>query len=152
MGLRRKHKSTSNGVFLDIPHTVHELLFAHNLALVETVHPHFKLALEPEGEATLDELHGLFQRNFWSGRDYSVEMVRHDDERMQKKSSLAAIVKDGLFEQLRGGCDLKNAPALRCYGGYQIRPGFLWREPHADRINGISVAKATHLAYLHSEA
>jgi len=69
IGLRRRYKTASNGVLLDIPHTAHKLLFAHDLALVEAAHPHVGLALQTEGKAALDKLHGLFKRNIQSGRD-----------------------------------------------------------------------------------
>lgn len=152
MGLRRRYKSAPNGVLLDIPHTIHELLFAHDLALVEATHPHVELAFETEGEATLDELHRLFKRNIRSRRDQSVKMVGHDDECMQEEFSLAAIVEDGPLKQLRRYRDLKKAAALRSYSGYQIRPGFLWCESHPDRINERPVAEAAPLASLRSWA
>ena len=145
-------KPPPHRILLDIPHTAHELLFRRNLALVEAAHPHIELAFQAEGEAALDELHRFFKRNIRSGRDQSVEMIRHDDERMQKKFPLTAIVEDGLLKQFRRGRDLKEAAALRCHSGNQIRPGFLWREPHLSSINERPVAKATFIASQHSGA
>ena len=131
---------------------LHELLFAHDLALVEAAHPHIQLALQTEGEAALDELHGFFQRNIGGGRNQSVEMVGHDDECVQEESSLAAIVEDGSLKQFRCGRDLKETAALRSYGGDKIRTSFLWREPHLGSINERPAAKATLLRSLHSGA
>lgn len=54
-------------VLLDISHTTHELLFAHDLTFVEAAHLYFVLALQTEGEASLDEPHGLFQRHIRRG-------------------------------------------------------------------------------------
>jgi len=84
VGLRRRSKSSANGVLFNVPYTVHELLFAHDLALVEAAHPHLGLALQAERETSFDELHRLFKRHVGGGRDQSVEMVRHDDECVQK--------------------------------------------------------------------
>jgi len=61
MGFRSCHKPPSNGILLDIPHTTHELLLAHDLALVEATHPYIEFAFQAEGEAALDELHGFFK-------------------------------------------------------------------------------------------
>lgn len=152
IGLRRRYKPASNGVLLDIAHATHELLCAHDLALVKTTHPHIELAFKTKREAAFDELHCLFERNIGSGRDQCVEMVRHDDESMQKKFVLAAIVEDGALKQLRRGRDLKKAAALRRHSGYQIGPGFLRRESHVERINEGPVAKAIRLARLYSGA
>jgi len=145
VGLWRRSKPSANGILLDVPHAVDELLFAHDLALVEAAHPHIRLALQAERETALDELHGLFKRHIGGGRDQSVEMVRHDDECVQKEPSLAAIVEDGLQKQFRGGRDLKKAVALRGHSGDKIRSSFLRRESHIGSINEMPVAKATLL-------
>jgi len=133
-------------------HTIHKLLFTHDLALIETTHPHVELAFETEREAALDELHSLFKRDVRGGCDQSVEMVRHDYERMQEEPSLAAIVENGSLKQLRIGRDLEKATALRSHCGYQIRPGFLRGELHLERINERPAAKANPLESLRSWA
>jgi len=53
IGLGYRHKAAANGVLLDVPHAAQKLLFAHNLALIETAHPHIQLALQTEGESPL---------------------------------------------------------------------------------------------------
>ena len=80
MSLRRRYQSPANRVPFDIRDTLNELLFRHDLALVETARPHIQLTFQTEGEASLYELQGFFERDVWSGRDQSVKMVRHDDE------------------------------------------------------------------------
>lgn len=110
--MRRRDQSPPNRIFFDIQHTLSELLFRHDLALIEAAHPHIQLALQAEGESALNKLHGFFQRNVWSGRNQTVEMVGHDDKRVQQESSLAAVVEDGLPQQFRGGGDLENTAAL----------------------------------------
>jgi len=150
--IRRLRKPPANGVLLDIAHTAYELLFAHDLALVEAAHPHVELALQAEGESALDELHRFFKRNIRSRRDQRVEMVGHDDEGVQEKSPLTAIVEDGLFKQFRRGRDLEKAAALRRDSGDQIRSSFLWGQAHVSRINERPVAKAIFISDLSSGA
>ena len=146
MGLRHRHKSPANWVLLDIQHTVLELLLGHDLALVEAAHPSIHLAFQAEGEAPFDELHGFLKRNVPSGRNQSVEMVRHNDERVQVKFPLRVIVEYSSLKQFRRGRDSKKAAALRRNSGHEIRPSFLWRKPHFGSITEKPVAKAPFIA------
>ena len=113
---------------------------------------HVVLAFQAKREAALNELHSLFQRDFRSRRNHSVKMVRHDDERLQEKPSLIAIVKKSSLKQLRRGCDLKKAATFSCHGRNQIRPGFLRCEPHLSNINQMPASKAAAIASLRSGA
>jgi len=142
MGCRFRCKSAADRVLLDIPCAVHELRFVHDLALIEAPHPHVALAFQAEGEASLDELHGLFERDIRGGCDQSVKVVRHDDERVQEILRLPAIVEDGLLEQLGSGRDLKKSAALRGHGGDKVCPRFLWCKPHIGSITEEPAAKA----------
>jgi hypothetical protein len=63
-------------------------------------------------------------------------MVGHEDEGMEEKLSLTAIVEDCLLKQFGCGRDLKETAALRGYGGEEIGAGFLWREPHLGSKKG----------------
>ena len=146
MGFRRGYKSAANGILRDIALAVHELRLGHDPTLVEAAHPYVELAFQAEGEAALDELHGLFEGNVWRRSDQSVEVIRHDDECMQKEPSLCAIVEDGSLKQFRGGRDLKQSAALRGHSGNEIGTSFLWREPHVGSIYEMPVAKATLIA------
>ena len=75
-------------------------------------------------------------------------MIRHDDERVQKESSLASIVEDGSLKQFRGGGHPEEAAALRRDCGDKIRTSFLRCESHIGRINEKPVAKATFISGL----
>jgi hypothetical protein len=94
MGFGRRRKSTANGILLDIAHAIRELRLGQDLGLVEAFGPHVKLAfrirlsLHAKGETSLDELDGFFKRDIGSRCDECVEMVRHDDERVQEKFAL----------------------------------------------------------------
>ena len=124
-----------NRIVFDIPHTTYELLFRQNLALVETPHPHIELALHPKGKSSFDELHSFLKRNIGSRCDESVKMIGHDDECMQKKPSLTAIVEDRLLQQLSLSCDLEEVMALRRYGGDVVGSGFLGSTIRLGSIN-----------------
>ena len=94
MGFGRRRKSTANGILLDIAHAIRELRLGQDLGLVEAFDPHVKLALRirlslhAKGETFLDELDGFFKRDIGSRCDECVEMVRHNDERVQEKFAL----------------------------------------------------------------
>ena len=62
-------------------------------------------------------------------------MVGHDDVGVEEKSSLTAVVEDGLLQQFGGGGNLEETAALGCYGGDEIGPGFLRRKSHLGRID-----------------
>jgi len=146
MGFGRRCKSTANRVLLDIARTAHELRFVHDLALVETVRPYFELAFQSKGKASLDELQDLFERNIGSRSDDGVEVVRHNDERVQKEFPLTTIVENRLLKEFRRRSYLEKATALRGHGGDEIRAGFLRCQPHVGSINGGPVAKANLIA------
>ena len=140
-----RHKPTSNRILLNIQNTVHKLLFRHDLAFVEAAHPHILFALQPERKASLYKLHCLFERNVRSRRNKRVEMVRHDDECVQKKSPLIAIVEERLLKQLSVRRHLEEASSLRRYSGHKIRTSFLRSDPHYGSIYEMPVAKANLL-------
>jgi len=53
---------------------------------------HSKLPASAKGKATLNQLHGSFNRRPGIDRDQNMEMVRHYHEFMQPKFSLHAVV------------------------------------------------------------
>jgi len=149
---RRRSEPPSYRVVLDIHDTVDELLFRHDLRLVEAAHPHVQLTFQPKRKAALDKLHGLFKRNFWSGRDQGMKVFWHDDECVQEESSLVAIFEDGSLKELRVGRHLKKAAALRRYCGHEVGARFLRCQSHMRSISERPAAKAGSIASLLSGA
>lgn len=143
--LRSGSQSSPNGIFVNISRAACEFLCAHHLALVEASRPYIQFAFQAEGEATLDEQHGLFEGSVWSGCDQRVEMVRHNYERVQKEPSLAAIVEDSLLKQCCVGSDLKKPTALRGYSSDEVRASFLRSESHVGSILQRPAAKACRI-------
>ena len=135
-------QSSPNGILVDISRAACEFLCAHHLGFVEASHPHIQFALQTEGEASLDELHGLFEGNLRSGCNQRVEMVRHNYERVQKEPSLVVIVENSLLKQCCVGCDLKEPTALRGYSSDEVRASFLRSESHMGSILERPAAKA----------
>ena len=75
-----------------------------------------------------------------------VEMVWHDDERVQEESALSPIAEDRLLQQFRRGRDLKEAAAFGRHSGNHVGSSFLRREVHLSNIDERPVAKATFLS------
>lgn len=75
-----------------------------------------------------------------------MEMIGHDDERMQQKATLIAVLKQRLLQQLRIRRNLEQPAALRGYASDEIRADFLRSESHAASIQQGPVAKATLLS------
>jgi len=95
--------------------------------------------------------HGvLFKRNLWSRRDQGMKVFWHEDEWVQKESSLAAIFEDGSMKEFRVGRDLEKAAALR--RGHEAGARFLRRRSHLRSIDERPAAKAASIANLHSGA
>ena len=79
-------------------------------------------------------------------------MFRHDDERVQKESSLAAIVEDGSLKEFRVGRHLKQAVTLRRHCGHKVGASFLWCQLHQRSITERPAAKAVEIVKLPSGA
>jgi len=69
-------------IIVEIPHPM----------IAETSLPD-QTAAEPKRKSSLDKLHGALKRNFRRGRQKHVDVVGHNDEFMQKKFSLVAIMR-----------------------------------------------------------
>ena len=88
------------------------LLVRHPLVEMPAL-PNLEAALEPKRKTTLDELNRLFQGNIGRGRDQDVNMIWHDDECVQRKPSLRAVVLQSIDHQPRILFDLKDASPSR---------------------------------------
>jgi hypothetical protein len=139
---RGRNQPSPDRIVLDIRDTTNVFLFRHDLRFVEAAHPHVQLAFQSERKAALDELHGLFKRNLWSGRDQGMEVFWPEDKCVQKKSSLAATFEDGSLKELCVGRDLEKAAALRRHCGHEVGTRFLRCQSHLRSIDERPAAKA----------
>ena len=79
-------------------------------------------------------------------------MFWHEDECVQKESSLAAIFEDGSLKELRVGRDLEKAAALRRDCGHEAGTRFLRSQSHLRSVDERPAAKAVSIANLNSGA
>lgn len=101
----------SNGVVMNVVDPFGEVVRVDDAAVVVASLPDICLAVETEGEAALDVLHGLFQRSLRRGREHEVEVVRHDDKGVEFDASLGALVLQNVDEEQCGLFDLKESAA-----------------------------------------
>jgi len=64
-----------------------------------------------------------------------MNVVRHDDECVQREPLLIAIVKQCVYEKVGVGFDLKRAAAVRSYRGDEVCAGFLRCSDHREKRN-----------------
>ena len=69
----------------------------------------------------LDELHGPFERRFFSGRQQEMKMIPHQNERVQLVSSLVAIVQQRLHENFASARGLEDGSPFPRFRGHEIR-------------------------------
>ncbi len=74
-------------------------------------------SLQPERKSSLDELHGPFQRNFFSRRDQQMHMIRHDDEFVQQIFPFVAIMGERLEKEVSGCLAAEDGQMSRSYRG-----------------------------------
>ena len=79
---------------------------------VITLLPDIHLALESKGEASLDELDGLLERNFGGGCDEDVDMIGHQDEGVECVAGFGAVVLKEREHKVRLVVDLEDPAAV----------------------------------------
>lgn len=112
------------------------------MGFVEASSPNVEFAFEAEGEAALDKLHRLFERDFGGRGEDGVNVVGHDDEDVKLVAPLVAIVGNRLEEEVGVGFDLEETAAVGGYGGDKVGAEFLGRAEHLSRVKDGPGAKA----------
>src|SRR5271165_2489288 len=84
-----------------------------------------QVLFDAKREASLDELNSPFQRNVRRRRKKHVEMIGHENELMQFKFLLRAIVLQSLEEEMRHRFGAKDGTALPGSCGHEEGAGFL---------------------------
>jgi len=70
---------------------VEVVLFVLDAVFFEASFPDVEWAFELEGEASLDVLHGLFERYVFGGSQKQVDVVRHDDVGVELETALLTV-------------------------------------------------------------
>src|SRR5579864_6872236 len=83
----------------------------------ETRLPDGAALIQSVGESSLDELHRPFQGDFFRGREYYVDVVGHDDEFVEEKFLLIAIVREGFDQKSSSRFAAEDWNALEGDGG-----------------------------------
>ena len=134
--LRGRCQSFANWVLFDVSRTGFEFVLGQDLGFVEAVSPDVLFALEAEGETAFDELHGLLKRNVGGRGDEGVDVIGHDDPRVEEVLALAAVVEEGLLEEGGGGGGLEERATPCGDGCDEVGACFLGCGVHVWRIGG----------------
>jgi hypothetical protein len=96
-------QTSSRRIIGDIFYLAAEILYIANSMLVETALPHLPGELLPDQkrEATLNTLNAPFDGVPVSRSQDDMQMFRHDSKRVEQKSSLFPISRNGLHHELR---------------------------------------------------
>jgi hypothetical protein len=76
-----------------------------------------KLIAHGERETALDELNAAFDSLVRSGCDEYVDVIRHDDEAVEREAGLIAVTEEGVHHEIRVGGTLEDSVTLVCGGG-----------------------------------
>jgi hypothetical protein len=98
--------------------------------LFEASFPYVEGAFELEGKSSLDELHGFFKRDVFSGRQEQVDVVGHDDVCVEFEAALLTIVLKSAQEKFGVAFGLEDAAAIGGDGGCEEGSDFLWGQRH----------------------
>jgi hypothetical protein len=102
------------------------VLLVLDAMLFEASFPDVERAFELEGEASLDVLHGLFERYVFGGCQKQMDVVGHDDVCVELEAALLAIVLKNAEEQFCVAFDLEETAAIGGDGGCEEGSDFLW--------------------------
>ena len=73
-----------------------------NAVIGKALLPHREAGFEAKRKSSLDELHGALQREVRGGRNQEMNVVKHDDEFVEKIFLGVAIMEEGFDEEIGG--------------------------------------------------
>jgi hypothetical protein len=120
----------ANGILFDVMQVLGVVQVVLDAMLFEASFPYFEGAFEMEGKSSLDELHGLFKRDVFSGRQEQVDVVGHDDVRVEFETALLTIVLKNAEEKFGVAFGLEEAAAIGGDGGREEGSDFLRGQRH----------------------
>jgi hypothetical protein len=103
-----------------------------------------EVVADGEGKAAFDELDATLDGLIRGGCQHGVEMIRHDDEAVEREAGLIAVSKKRVDHELRGCSALEDAASLMCDNSDGERFGIDSHSWAAIRMH-ISGAKAPKL-------
>lgn len=107
----------ADGIFLDVMAVGFAGCGILHAEFFEAVLPYGHFRFEAEGETSFDELHGFLDGDIRGRRKEEVDVVRHEDERVESVAALGAVVAQELEEQVCVRVRLEDTAAIRGDGG-----------------------------------
>ena len=84
-------KTGTDGILFYVVQVVEVVLFVFDAVFFEASFPYVEGAFELEREASLDVLHGLFERYVLGGRQKQMDVVGHDDVSVEFEAALLMV-------------------------------------------------------------
>ena len=81
----------ANGILFDVGFVVFIVLLVFDAVFFEASFPNVEWAFELEREASLDVLHGLFERYVFGGCQKQMDVVGHDDVCVELEAALSTV-------------------------------------------------------------
>jgi hypothetical protein len=88
--------------------------------------PYIQFAFEAKRKTSFEVLHYLFERDIWGRSQQEMDMVGHDNERMELETFFVSLALNDIEEESCVLFDLKKASAGRSDGSNEVGPEFLW--------------------------
>ncbi len=108
---RELAEAGADGVVVDVVAVVQEVCAVSDAVVGEASLPDGEGGVEAVGEAAFEEHHGAFEGDGLWGEE-EMDVVGHDDERVEAVVALVAVVLEGFEEELGGLVDLEEVAAV----------------------------------------
>jgi len=114
-------------ILVNVIQVIQEILAVANPMIRESARPDFALAAQDFAKSmrrsTFDELNSVFERDLGGRRDEEMNVLRHDDERMDLKAALTAVSVEGLEEDAHVVFNDEKTTSLPSREGYEVSSG-----------------------------
>jgi len=124
-------QACANRVFVNVMEMCLVVAMIFDTAKRETWLPYAQFGFQPEGESSLDVLHGFFERDIFGRCNQKVDVVGHEDEGMEMIAAFFAIIAQCGEEKFGMRFDLKQPAAVCRVRGDKERPDFLRGGKHS---------------------
>jgi hypothetical protein len=84
-------KTSADGILFYVVQVVEVILFAFDAVFFKASFPYIEWAFELEREASLDILHGFFERYVFGGCQKQMDVVGHDDVCVELEAALLTV-------------------------------------------------------------
>lgn len=124
----------ANGILVNVIAMRVVIAWVFDAAKREALFPNRSFGFEAEGEASFDELNGLFDGNVGSGREEEMEVVGHQDEGVDLIAAFGAVIVEELEEEGGVRVGLEETAAIGGDGGDEEGADFLRCSLHRSKL------------------